>query len=385
MSARIQVTRDNMSPHAADVTAALLRRGWVQERASDKTTLWSLPTSSPTAELYVPHGLRRDTIEWVGVLERIAAPTGENPRDVEMSIEKSSYDVLSFRVNSTGETIPLESAATVINSAFGMIRAAATAARRPRQAIGNYSKLGDRIASSARLGHTQHGSFVFPVLVHIDEPAEPEKPVLDGTQTVTPESEERRVTRTLAQAMAAFEKQVIQPAAEPTAKSLLPVVIAGGTREMFGKLAGALAEPDISFVETRFTWAGNEPASFALPTSVAIPADAHDLVTEAARVLSKPARDPLRVIVGPIIQIGQTPGEPFGEIIIQAPGPSGGRLSRVEMAVRQEQMEQLADWMLDGTTVVVHGAVDVRPGRRTRLREVATPQPLSDTLTGIDT
>ncbi|KQZ86097.1 hypothetical protein ASD56_07500 [Microbacterium sp. Root166] len=319
------------------------------------------------------------------MLERIAAPAKENPRDIERAIEHKNYDFMRFRVNASGDSIPLESAATVINSAFGMIRAAATAARRPTQTIKNYVKAGDEIAAQARLGHTEVGSFVFPVLLHINEPEPPEEATLEGVDQIIPESDERRVTRTLAQALDAFERQVVDPGTAPTPRSLLPVVYAGGTKELLSKVATALAEPDISFFETSFIWAGAEPASKTLPRSVAIPAEARELLTDAARVLGRSNQDPLRVLVGPIIRIEYIKGEVFGEIVIQAPGPSGGRKSRVEMRVRADQLGVLHEWMHGGTTVVVQGKVQTRPGRYAFLEGIAEPQPLSATLEGVQT
>lgn len=369
------------SQAVADITAELLNRQWVREHTSDRAALWALPGTS--AELYVPNKLRRDTLEWEGVLERIAAPAKENPRDIERAIEYKNFDFMRFRVNATGDSIPLESAATVINSAFGMVRAAATAARRPTQSIKRYIKAGDEIAAQARLGHTEIGSFIFPVLLHIDQPEPPEQETLEGVEQVQPESDERRVTRTLAQALDAFQRQVVEPGIEPTPRSLLPVVYAGGTKELLNKVSNALAEPDISFLDTSFSWAGTEPASQNLPRSVSIPAEARPLITGAARILGESDQDPIRVLVGPIIRIEHVKGELYGEIVIQAPGPSGGRKSRVEMQVRADRLGALHEWMHAGTTVVVQGKVQSRPGRYGFLEGIAEPQPLWASLEGL--
>lgn len=377
-------SRTGLSAAASDISALLARRGWHRARASERTALWLLPSSA--GELYVPHTLRRDTLEWAGVLERIAAPKSENPLDIERSLEQTNFDVLRFRVNASGESIPLDSAATMVNSAYGMIRAAATSARRPRQRIdGNYSKIGDSVARHARLGHTEVGSFVFPVLVHIGEPPPPPAETLETVDEVLPESDERRVTRTLAQALHTFEKQIVQTDQFPDRGNLLPVVYAGGTQELFSKMASALAEPDIAFVETGFTWAAAEPAPSDLPSRISIPTEARALVAEAARVLADTAPDPLRVVVGPIIRIEHEVDDPFGEVVIQsAPLGAGARKSRVEVRVRANQLGQLHDWMYAGTTIVVHGKVERRPGHYARLGGIGEPQPLTSTLDGID-
>lgn len=364
-----------------DVTTELLRRQWVLERSSDRASLWVLPEKK--AELYVPNRLERNTLEWKGVLDRIAAPTNERPRDIERSLELKNYDSMRFSVNAIGTTIPLESAATVIGSAFGMIRAAATTARRPTQSIKSYSKAGDEIVKRAKLSHTEIGSFVFPVLLRIEKPAPLEQEPLEGIEEVAPESEERRVTRTLSQALDALWRNVVAPGTEPTTSSLLPVIYAGGTKEMLVKVAATLAEPEISFLETRFDWASAEVAGENLPSSVEIPAEAHDLVTEAARILGNATQDPLRVLVGPVIRIEHIKGEAFGEIAIQAAGSESGRRSRVEMRVRAQMLGPIHDWMHRGTTVLVQGRVKTRTGRYSFLEEIVDPQPLSSTLDGL--
>jgi Ni,Fe-hydrogenase III small subunit len=378
-----QAREPSLSIAAADITALLASRGWKRANVGARAALWSLPNTE--YELYVPHSLKRDTLEWSGVLERLAAPHDENPLDLERSLEDKNFDTMRFRINATGESIPLSTAATVVNSAFGMIRAAATAARRPRQSIdGNYSKLGDAVANSARLAHTEIGSFVFPVRVHVAEPPPPPEEALEGVREVIPESDERRVTRTLAQALATFERQIVQAAKMPNRGTLLPVVYAGGTQELFAKVAGALAEPDIAFIETGFVWASAEPAPSDLPARVSIPSEARSLVVEAARLLAAPGKDPLRVVTGPIIRIEHEVDDPFGEIVIQAaPLGAGARRSRVEVRVRAQQLGELHEWMYAGTTVVVHGKVERRPGHYARLGGVGAPRMLSETIDGV--
>ncbi len=377
---------------AEDLSALLRTRGWsVAKENANGSNLWSLGSR---AEMYLPPVVRKGSFEWSDITERIAAAHDERRSSVERAVEFVRFDVTRFRVDNDSPgalTIPLEAGATVVGSAFGMLRAAATTARRPRQSIGsNYSKLGDEIVREARLAHTEVGSFVFPVVLKVSEP-DPTPEVeqsLPGVsvESVRPESPERRVTRTLAQAVAAFEKHVIQPAREPRMRDLTPVVIAGGTKEMFAQISRAIAEPGVSWLETGFTWAPIEAAAAESPSKVMIPADteARELVTRSVRLLSAPKNEPLRVITGPIIHISHTPGDVFGEIAIQTPSPNGPRFGRVEAQVRQEELSQIHHWMDHGTTVVVHGVVERRPGRPGRISGIVSPQPLEDTIAGID-
>ncbi|KQY96829.1 hypothetical protein ASD19_09780 [Microbacterium sp. Root53] len=337
--------------------------------------------------MYVPPVVTRGSFTWSDLIMRIASAQGEGAGAVERAIELVRFDVTRFRVDSApgAHAIPLEAGATVVGSAFGMLRAAATAARRPRQSIGsNYSRIGDEIVREAQLAHTEVGSFVFPVMLKVSPPEPlPETPLpgVDVNST-RPESPERRVTRTLAQALTAFEKHILQPAREPRMSDLTPVIIAGGTKEMLAQVSNALSEPGVSWLETGFTWAPAEAPSADAPTRVVIPAenDSRTLVAKSVKLLSTPKSDPLRVITGPIIHISHAPGEATGEIAIQTPSPTSSRYGRVEVVVRAEQLTEIHHWMDQGTTVVVHGVVERRPGRPAKLKDIATPRPLDDTL-----
>lgn len=366
-----------------DISALLRDRGWEITQHNAGADLWQLPGR---AEMYLPTVIRRGSFEWSDVTERIAYAHAESVVAVERALEFVRFDITRFRVDNDArgvQTIPLEAGATVIGSAFGMLRAAATTARRPRQSIGsNYSKLGDAIAREARLAHTEVGSFIFPVLLRVgDAKPEPETP-LPGAEfaSVHPESEERRVTRTLAQALTVYERNILQPARQPQARDLTPVIIAGGSKEIFAQVQRALSEPGVSWLEAGFTWAPAEPAPEQATRNVMISAEARDIVAQTVRLMSTPRRDPLRVVTGPIIQIAHEPGAPFGEIAIQTPSPTGTRLGRVEVRVRAEQLTEIHHWMDQSTTVVVHGVVERRPGRTARLRDIASPRPIDDVM-----
>lgn len=370
---------------AEDLTALLLARGWTsQEPSPGASALWTLEGRS---EMYVPPVVTRGSFLWSDLVMRISAAQDERTDVVEREIDLVRYDVTRFRVDAApgAQGIPLEAGATVIGAAFGMLRAAATAARWPRQSIcSNYSRIGDEIIREAQLAHTEVGSFVFPVMLKVSAPEPlPETPLPSVDLSSTrPESSERRVTRTLAQALTAFDKHVLKPGRDPRLADLTPVVIAGGTKELFAQVSRTLAEPDVSWLETVFTWSPAEAPAADAPTRVVIPAEneARPLVSKAVRLLSTPKSDPLRVITGPIIHISHAPGEPAGEIAIQTPNPTSARYGRVEVTVRQEQLTEIHHWMDQGTTVVVQGIVERRPGRPAKLKDIAEPRPLDDTL-----
>ncbi|MFA5606104.1 MAG: hypothetical protein WDA07_02765 [Leucobacter sp.] len=391
-----------MSENMADDLVALLKsRGWSKvEENPGGSDLWAYEapgTGGSVAaetdereavahgsEMYVPSSVTLGSFLWSDLLERIAIAHEEPLVRVERAVELVRYDVTRFRVDGR-QTVPLEAGATVIGSAFGMLRAAATAARRTRQMIGSsYSKLGDEIVREAKLAHTEDGSFVFPVVLKVSPPAPENHEPLDGVsyESAPPESPERRVTRTLAQAMAAFDKHVLQPGREPQSLALDQVVIAGGTKELLAHVNRALGEPDVSWFETGFSWAPVETVDKDAPSAVMIPADAEarELVARSVKLLSSPKKNPLQVVTGPIIHISHAPGELFGEIAIQTPLQGSSRLGRIEVQVRREQLSDIHDWMNTAKTVVVQGVVERSPGKPARIRGISEPRPLEETM-----
>lgn len=369
-----------------DVAVLLRSRGWsVIQENPEGADLWAL---RDRAEMYLPPLVALGSFEWSDLTGRIALAHDERASDVERSIELVRYDVTRFRVDdgpTWARTVPLEAGAAVVGSAFGMLRAAATAARRPRQMIGSsYSKLGDDIVREARLAHTEQGSFVFPVVLKVSPPAPEKHTTLDGVsyESAPPESPERRVTRTLAQAMAAFDKHVLQPGREPQSLALDQVVVAGGTKELLAHVNRTLAEPGVSWFETGFAWAPVEAVDKDAPRAVMIPADAEarELVARSVKLLSAPKKNPLQVFTGPIIYISHTPGELFGEIAIQTPLQASSRFGKIEVQVRKEQLSDIHDWMNTAKTVVVQGVVERLPGRPTRIQGISEPRPLEESM-----
>lgn len=68
------------------------------------------------------------------------------------------YDVVRVRIPEVRrDTVALGAGSTLVAAIQGMLRAAATTARRPQHRIKAYSARGDTVVRGARLGHTEHG------------------------------------------------------------------------------------------------------------------------------------------------------------------------------------------------------------------------------------
>lgn len=182
----------------------LLRHGWSPDDPGPGGALWRRQDDAVVA---VPDQVSAGTVEWRSVVERLAAYENQTVSVVAESIRLQLTDVT--RLSAANDiviagSIPLAAGVSLVSSAWAMLRAAATSSVRPRSHIaGNFSKIGDSVAASARLGHTEEGSYVLPLLMPLTPPsgdAQVHQSPVPGLELerMPFETAERRVTRTLA-------------------------------------------------------------------------------------------------------------------------------------------------------------------------------------------
>lgn len=367
------------------IDGLLARHGWTRQESGQRVALWVHTTAVGQPEMFVPRGLREGGFEWTDIARRIAEVAGVPLRAVETEMALGRYDVVRVRIPEVRrDTVALGAGSTLVAATQGMLRAAATTARRPQHRIKAYSARGDAVVRGARLGHTEQGSMVFPVLLQLDNPPAATQEPLDGAdiETVSPESEQRRVTRTLAESLAAFSKTVVQRAVDVGEGSLAPFIAAGGSREMMRHVQAVLREPGVGVLDVGFSWAPVEEPRGESVAGIGIPVEALELVNRSVEVLSRPEVQRRAIVTGPIITISHhTDGGPV-HIDIQGAGLNG-RLQTVELMLPGERRSQLHDWMNAGVTVTASGRIEARPGTTSRLLDIDGPHPLNDVIVGV--
>jgi hypothetical protein len=370
------------------LTANLIRylslTGWERQEPGPAGALW-LQSSQPEVALAVPEPIKADTDEWSGVIRRLALFEHRPATDVALSILTQYIDITRLRAaNSyviTG-TIPLEAGVDLVQSAHSMLRAAATTARRPRAQIkGNYSNVGDEIVHRARMAHTEDGSYVLPIWVPLTPPLEEDNSLFIGLeQRQTAETPERRVTRTLAQSMEAVQKVIIQPDTAPRNTSdLLPIIAAGGSRELVLALHKIVRQPAVAEFEAKFEWAGGVKSPGGVPPRVVIPCEAAPLLEEAARLLKVSDRFPAQIYTGQIVVIMHRPGDPFGEIGIDTVRKN--RSCEVRVRLDSKTLDRAYEWARTERAILVEG--DVRRGGTGQKLRIDSPMrvlPLDETF-----
>lgn len=374
----------------------LQRSGWEPQPPGVGGALWRRTSPAPgtyggagrdeAPSIAVPSGVRPGTNEWRGLINRLSAYEQRSAEAVAFSIEHYYVDVTRFRAANDFKiagTIPLLAGVDLVSSAYKMLRASATTARQPKSHIaGNFSVLGDRLVEEVRLGQTEEGSYILPVLIPLSEPEEPTQPEIwrdePGVERVASEPPERRVTRTLAQALTAVDQLIVQPAREPRKSELAPLVAAGASRELLVAVHQVLSDSTVAVLETSFAWAGGATAPASLPAKVALPHGATTLIEKASNLLRNSRRDPSTQLTGPIVEVRRVPGDPSGSMVVQT--IRQGRPVEVRVRLSAKQLDPTHDWMRTSRTVVVEGNVIRDPGKRLRIDQPRNIYPLDETF-----
>jgi hypothetical protein len=377
---------------ASDVRSYLRRTGWREQQPGVAGALWRREETGGDATIAVPSVMRIETAEWRGLTERLAAYERRPAAAVAFQIQHFYIDVTRFRAANDyviGGSIPLTAGVDLVSSAYKMLRASATTARQAKAHIaGNFSKLGDQIVAEARLGHTEHGSYIVPVLVPLSEPGPSTESALwhdepGVAERVAYEPPERRVTRTLAQALTAINVRIVEPAREPTSADMVPLVAAGASRELVMAVSQVLSDPSVALLEASFAWAAGATAPASVPNSVRLPSEAAELLTKASRLLRTSRRDPSERMTGPIVEVRHVPGDPFGEVALQT--MRHGRPVEVRVRLGEQELDPTHDWMRTSRTIVVEGQVLRAPGRPLRVDQPTNVYPLDEAFLPAET
>lgn len=358
----------------------LTKHQWRQMAQGSAGKLW---THEAGAVVAVPWDLSPNDMQWDGVIARIAAPLNEAAPTVSTAIRNAYIDVTDFRAADDiliEGTIPVEAGFSLISTARTLLRASATTSRGTRARIGgNYSKPAERIVERARFGHTKQGSYILPMLVPLDMNSLQGKDS-EGHQLFSydHEPEERRATRTMAQALTAVQQLVVNPAKEPSSATLDDLVTAGVSREMVAALHDIVSAEAVSVFSAEFIWAAALESNSTLPKSVSIAADASDLLQLTAKKMRPATKKQTESFTGAIVQLRDEESLTFGEVKIQT--VRKGRSCEIAVLLADENLRKSHEWFSTKETLVVEGEVTSLPGKGLRITSPTRVQPLRETM-----
>ncbi|AQX79637.1 hypothetical protein BWO91_06225 [Plantibacter flavus] len=359
-----------------DLASFLARNGWKPDRGGQAGEMWRIVLPQGQHAIAVPYLLDQESPEFRGIAARLGQIVQRPARDITDEIEREFQDVQNFRIGDpfvTDDSVLLDSASTVLVSAKRMVRAAATTARKSRPHIGaNYSAPGDELAALVRLSHTRRGSFVLPIVMPVEPPEPVESQLL--TERTEIEPSERRVTRTLASAVAAVNAIAVQPGHEPTTDDIVQLVQSGVSSELIGSIRAIAVQPGLQSFDIGFQWAPGLRPPGGIPERVVIPDEAAPILARFEQKMKAARPEATESVSGQIIEIRHVPGEPLGEVAIRT--IRNNRSADIRITTTEAVVLSAHDWAKDSRAVIARGKIVSAPGRPLSMPQPERVQPI---------
>lgn len=340
--------------------------GWSPISEGHAGKLWEYPETKD--EIAIPHGMRPDTGLWDGTLEMIAHYQRADKNLIEREVLRFWMDVTEFRAVSSvvsGNNIAAGAGSALFSGAWKILRSSATTARGAKVSIGGkYSSAGDRAIDRAMFAQTEPGSYILPLLVPLERTLN-EKNAREFAEQVSTddffqahvsESEQRRTTRTMAQALSAVSKVLVEPAIEPTARAINDVVMAGASKELVKALHDIINGEGVSSLDMTFSWAPKAGKLAHIQKKIEVPTGASEILLKAAKRMNTTKEPMAGLLSGPIIALYHPKGQHFGEATIEA--PHRGRVRRIVVSLRgNSRLDAAHKWFHSHETLLVSGAL----------------------------
>ncbi|WP_394253092.1 hypothetical protein [Arthrobacter pityocampae] len=363
-----------------DLVDYLNLTGWNQRTSGESGGLWEATNGDVIA---VPHKAFAGDLAWNGVVERVADSAGLSKKSVEASVRNLYVDVTEFRAADDiliHGSIPVEAGFSLISTARALLRTSATTSRGPKALInGNYSRPGERIVEHARFGHTIPGSYILPMLVPISRPQRTNDSLLhDPKSPSLYEPEERRATRTMAQALSAIQNRVVDPDRVPGPTVITDLIIAGVSREMVSALHQVVSDASVTTFDASFRWASGLQEPQKLPAKIEIPAGAAGVLKRTFELMRPLKKSRTENLTGQIVQLRDDDSVVFGDVSIRT--MRNGRTSEVDVRLGRPELQHAHRWFEEREVLVVEGEVESTPGKGLRIDAPIRVEPLTNTL-----
>ena len=274
----------------------------------------------PDAEIVVP--LRREASDFISQLadglRELEVVEARSQLDILRDLLNSGFDVVRLGArspNTSDGTVKIEDGVKLFEQAREILLAAACSTVRPRAVFhARKPQQANDYMKAARLGQTEHGSFVLTIL----SPVAPQLNTYSETQLFPEEPFGRQVVRTLARSVNLAIYAAEQSATETTFTPFQDAVEGGVSANLCESIAGFFKIGDPVSIALSVAWAQNRPLPNDAPLRSVITSDVVPTIEEAARIFR--ARDTLEdyVIQGPVIKLERPEGQSNGKVTIYA-------------------------------------------------------------------
>ena len=175
------------------------------------------------------------------------------------------------------------------------------------------------------------------------------------------EPEERRATRTMAQALSAIQNRIVDPDRVPGPAVINDLIVAGVSREMVSALHQVVSDDSVTTFDASFRWASGFQEPQKLPSKVEIPAGAADVLKRTFELMRPLKKSRTENLTGQIVQLRDDDSVVFGDVSIRT--MRNGRTSEVDVRLRGPELQQAHRWFEDREVLVVEGEVASTPGK----------------------
>ncbi len=356
-----------------EVAAYLRSSGWtmVAEQPNHSSTWLYRDPDGEEVEIALPlnHAFRDFALRMSDAVRALEAVEERSQLEILRDLLMTSADVVRLRLaaHHPGDgSLPLEEGAQFFQKAKDMMLAAACAAAEPRAYYPSRKPVqAMEYLRKARFGQTEEGSFVLTILSRV-------APSLSGGNGLLFEMDdpfERRVTLTLARALAATRAAAETAASSGKLESFIQSVRTGVSANLCDALVGMTGSPEGSHeLEVAFTWSRSRPLSpdHAVPSKIVFPADAFPVIEEAGRYFKETSPREDFEVRGPVVKLERAEGGATGRVTVLAFVDAQAR--KVAFDLPEKEYHGAIAAHDQQQTVVCHGVL-LREGRSFRLND----------------
>jgi hypothetical protein len=314
----------------AEVHAYLKSRGWHLVRNVSNGSIWSSPPElalDETLTVFVPENTEFGDYarRLLDVVASVSEAEHRSEGAVVRDLVETSSDVIRFELpfSFPDASVPFADALTLFQRAREAMRAAALAAFRPNvpaYAPGGNPREVESFLRELRLGHTEPGSYVVPVIAPLGT-------VEAAPEEVVPRTDEpfgRFVTLRLNSALSALES-TIGVARETNDVTVFRETVTAGVSANLCEAMSALtrtarapgSEVEHPAVGIWFSWSPSRAVPEQARDSFAIRSEDSSVLEDAAQLLKRMEIRQRATVVGQVVRLERELDEPEGTIGIR--------------------------------------------------------------------
>jgi hypothetical protein len=356
-----------------EVAAYLRAKGWRKEVDLDnKASLW-LWRDPEGEEFDVMLPLKRELGDFVlrmgELLRTLANAEQRSQLEVIQDFLTTTADLIRVRASSRdvdNGTLPLEQAVAFVEHSRDLMLAAACAAldKRPYYATRKATQAMDYL-SRVRMGQTERGSYVLTMLSPIApelKPAQGELPL--STEAVEPY--ERRVTRTLVEALTALDEAARQAAIQGDMGPFQAAVQRGVSANLCDAVVGLSIASPAEGLDIQVSWSRSRPVEGKAPARVRFGSDSIPIIEEAGRRFRDTASLEDFEVEGFVTRLDRGPKATDGDVTIT--GIVDGQMRKIVVRLGTDTYSEAVRAHKDRRTVKCTGDL-VKEGRAYRLQD----------------